>query len=412
MPRRAQGLTAAKVAKAKKGRFADGDGLYLLARAPDAKFWILRFVRAGKMREMGLGPATGKRAVSLVQARKKARDLWDKHKEGRDPLAERTSGRSAAHGDAANTVTFEQAACDYIAAHRAGWRNPVHAKQWESTLATYAFPKIGKVLVADIKTTHVVEVLKPIWYSRPETASRLRGRIEKILGQEKVLEHRTGENPARWKENIDTLLPKKSMVQRVEHHPAMPYKDIGDFMAKLRGDAGTTARALEFCILTATRTNEVVGARWDEIDLDEKLWTIPAKRMKGGREHKVPLSSRVLEILHEMKKHAGDYVFPGRYKDEPLSNMALLMLLRRMHDGVTTHGFRSTFRDWCAESTNFPNHVAEMALAHKVSNDVEAAYRRGDLLAKRFDLAEKWSEFCAQPSITGGKVLPIRGSAS
>jgi integrase len=417
MPRRAKGISAAKVMKAKPGRYGDGGGLYLLVRSETAKFWSFRYVRAGKMREIGLGPAAGRTAVTLADARKKARDLWDIHKAGGDPLTDQAVGRSAANAAAAKAVTFQQAALDFIEANRIGWRNAVHAGQWETTLATYAYPKIGSLCVSDIDTGHVVSVLQPIWNSKPETASRLRGRIEKILGREKALKHRDGANPAAWKENIDAILPRRSKVQRVKHHAAMPAKEVGDFMAKLRADPGTLARALEFCILTCTRTAETLGARWAEIDLDEKIWIIPAARIKGGREHRVALSSRAIAILKEMQRHRADsdLVFPGRSKGGSLSRMVLRVQLRRIQSrgSYTVHGFRSTFRDWVSDSTNFSSEVAELALAHIVSDETERAYRRGDALQKRFQLAEAWAEFCSRPSRKddAGKVVGIRGGS-
>jgi integrase len=416
MPRRAKGITAALVGKAKPGRYGDGNGLYLTVRGPQAKFWSLRYVKAGRMREIGLGAACGRGAVLLSEARSKARELFDLHKSGIDPLADRARGRSIARSLDARAVTFEQAAANFIEAHRASWRNPIHAKQWETTLRVYAYPIIGKMLVADIDVSAVTEVLTPIWNSKPETASRVRGRIESILGREKALGHREkgDENPAAWKDNLDAILPKRSKVARVRHHAAMKYDEVGAFMAKLRGDDDTIARALEFCVVTCARTSEVLGARWGEIDLNERLWIIPPERMKGGREHRVPLSNRAIEILKQMQAvRLNSFVFPGRGEDAGLSAMVLLMRLRRMgYQHATVHGFRSCFRDWASERTNIANEVSEMALAHAVSDKVEAAYRRGDLLEKRFDLAEKWSAFCAQPPINddSGNVVPMRGA--
>jgi integrase len=414
MPRRAKGLSAAKVSKAKPGRYGDGNGLYLLVRGPTAKFWSFRYVKAGRMREHGLGPATGKNAVSLAEARKRARDLHDIHREGRDPLAERAAGLGETRA-AAKGRTFEAAAEDYIATYRDSWRSGVHARQWSATLRTYAYPKIGRMLVSDIATAHVVDVLSPIWNTKPETASRVRSRIELILAREKAMGRRSGENPAAWKENLVAVLPKRSKVARVKHHAAMPAKEVGDFMAKLRADSSTIARALEFCVVTCTRTSETLGARWDEIDMGEKLWIIPGTRMKSGREHRVPLSARAIEILQEMQRHqSGDHVFGGiKNGIGPLSPMVLLMKLRRMgYADYAVHGFRSTFRDWVSDSTNFPGEVAEMALAHIVSDTTERAYRRGDALEKRYALAEAWSKFCSKPSITdSAKVVNIRGRA-
>jgi integrase len=422
MPRKAAGLSAAKVSKAKPGRYGDGGGLYLLVRGPAAKFWSFRYVKAGRMREVGLGPATGTNAITLADARRKARDLHDIHKAGRDPLAERAAGLSQVRAAAVKGRTFEAAAEEYIDTYRDSWRNAVHAKQWATTLKTYVFPKIGAMLVSDIETAHVVDVLSPIWTAKSETASRVRSRIELILAREKALGRRSGENPAAWKENLAAVLPKPSKVRRSKHHEAMPAKQIGDFMAKLRGDTTTIARALEFCIVTCTRTSEVLHARFDEIDLDwvdpetgkpRPLWVIPGSRMKAGREHRVALSTRAVEIVKEMEQYrVGDYLFGGRVRGGigPLSANVLLTRLRRMgYADYAVHGFRSSFRDWTSDSTNFPGEVAEMALAHVASDKTERAYRRGDALEKRYALAEAWSTFCSKPSIKdGAKIVNMR----
>ena len=304
----------------------------------------------------------------------------------------------------------------YIEAHRAGWRNAKHAAQWAATLASYAEPIIGTLPVRAVDTALVMKVLEqevrdapdgrpaPLWATRPETAARLRGRIESILDWARVRGYRDGENPARWRGHLDKLLPARAKVRKVEHHAALPYSELPDFMAALRAQDGIAARALEFAILTAARTGEVIGARWSEIDIGEKLWTIPPERMKAGKEHRVPLSVKAVTILNEMKPlaQASDgstdgsaFVFPGGKRGQPLSNMAFLMLLRRMKRGdLTTHGFRSSFRDWAAERTKFPSEVAEMALAHTVSNKVEQAYRRGDLFERRRRMMTVWSTFC------------------
>ena len=394
MPRKAKGLSAAKVQKARPGRYGDGGGLYLLVRSPEAKFWIFRCVRGRKMRELGLGPASGRTAVSLSDARKKARVLYDLHRDGRDPLAERAAGRAFQAAETAKAVTFAYAAERYIEAHRTGWRSPKHHQQWKNTIGTYAEPIIGSLSVRAIDTALILKVLEPIWTKKPETASRLRGRIELILDWARARGHRDGENPARWRGHLDHLLPARSKVRRVQHHAALPYAELPDFMAALRAQEGTVARALEFTILTAARTGEVMGASWKEINLAERLWIVPGERMKAGKEHRAPLSARAVEILKEMKQaHGHDpkaFVFAGRAPGRALSNMAFLMLLRRMDRGdLTAHGFRSSFRDWCAERTNFPNEVAAMALAHAVGNKVEAAYRRGDLFEKRRQLMDR-----------------------
>ena len=413
MPRQAKGISAAKVSKGRPGRYGDGGGLYLTIKSKTSKFWSFRYVRAGHMREIGLGAASGRQAVSLADARQKARELWDIHKAGRDPLAERRAGRAAVTAASVGKGrTFEQAAGDYIEVYRGAWRNPVTERQWQQSLSDYVFPIIGQFSVDTITTAHVATVLQPLWGEKTETASRIRGRIESVLGREKALGHRTGENPAAWEENLDQVLPRPNKAASVKHHAAMPAAELGDFMVQLRADGSTIARAVEFAILTCLRTKEVRGARWDEIDIDERVWTVPASRMKGGREHRVPLPARAIAILSEMKaRRAGDYVFPGRLKSaQPLSPMMLLVKLRQMQCPYTMHGFRSTFRDWVSDHTNFASEIAELALAHNVGDAVERAYRRGDGLTKRFNLAEKWAQFCSRPSSKGGsKVVSIRG---
>jgi integrase len=309
--------------------------------------------------------------------------------------------------------TFKQAAIEFLDLHRGAWRDGGRqAEQWEATLTDYIYPVIGDLSVDTITTAHVAAVLTPIWTAKQETASRVRGRIEQILGREKALKHRTGENPARWKENLDAVFPRRPpKAKSVQHHAAMPAKSIGDFMVMLRADDSVAARALEFTILTAARSGEVQGALWNEIDFDERLWIVPASRMKSGREHRVPLAPRAIEILRQMQaKRSGEFVFPGQRPGTKLAATSLREKMQRLGiTGLTVHGFRSTFRDWCGESTNFPSEVAELALAHFVGDETERSYRRGDQLAKRFALAEAWAEFCTRPSIKGaGKVVGIR----
>ncbi len=407
-------LTALKVEKTKApGMYADGGGLYLRLTEEGTKNWVLRYMLAGRPRWMGLGPLT---LFGLQEARAKALDARRLRHEGVDPIEARRAARQQVRLDAAKSLTFRECAASYIAAHKAGWHNAKHAAQWEATLATYAEPIIGALPVQAIDTALVTKVIEPIWAQKPETASRLRGRIEAVLDWAKVRGFRQGENPARWRGHLDNLLPARSKVRRVEHHAALPYAEIGAFNAALRQQEGTAARALEFAILTAARTGETIGATWGEIDLGGKVWTIPAGRMKAGREHRVPLSVRAGEIVANMRKLVGDEVspdaplFPSAKRGKPLSNMAFLMLLRRMNRGdVTAHGFRSTFRDWCAERTSFPSEVAEMALAHNVSDKVEAAYRRGDMFEKRRRLMEAWAEFCGTAQSTAqNNVAPLR----
>jgi integrase len=375
-----------------------------------AKSWLYRFSLQGKAREMGLGSLS---AVSLSEARIKAGECRRLREEGVDPIEARKVRREQAALDAAKSITFKEAAANYIASHRAGWRNEKHASQWENTLATYAEPVLGRVSIQAIDTTLVLKVLEPIWKTKPETASRLRGRIEAILDWAKVRGLRQGENPARWRGHLDHLLPARSKVRRVKHHAALSYAELPDFIAKLRAQEGVAARALEFTILTAARTGDTIGAVWYEVNTSDKVWTVPADRMKAGKEHRVPLSSRALAILregHDMQ--TSDYVFPGGKAGKPLSNMAMTEVLRRMgRRDITVHGFRSTFRDWAAERTNFPSEVVEMALAHAVGDKVEAAYRRGDLFEKRRRLMAEWASYCNTPSAVGrDKVIPMRGN--
>jgi integrase len=330
--------------------------------------------------------------------------------DGVDPIEARAAGRTLAKIEAAKTITFKACAAAYIAANRTGWRNAKHAAQWDATLASYVYPVFGALPVGAVDVGLVLKAIEPIWNAKPETASRVRGRVEAILDWAAARGHRTGENPARWRGHLENLLPKPAKVRRVEHHAALGYDDVAAFMTELRGQAGTAARALEFAILTAARTGEVIGARWAEIDLAERLWTIPAERMKGDREHRVPLSDAAIAVIEELRSAElqSEYVFPGGKEGRPLSNMAFLMLLRRMGKGeLTGHGFRSTFRDWAAERTNFPGEVAEMALAHAIGDKVEAAYRRGDLVRKRRQLMDAWARFCAAPAVSG-HVVPIK----
>ncbi|MDA8230753.1 MAG: integrase arm-type DNA-binding domain-containing protein [Magnetospirillum sp.] len=408
MARAEKRLTAVEVAKkTKPGMYPDGLGLYLRIGPTGAKSWIFRYRVAGGRREMGLGPVN---VVTLADARERAASARKMRLGGVDPLQEREATRQAERLESARALTFRQCAESYIAAHAAGWRNAKHAAQWPSTLKTYVYPLIGDLPVAEIDTALVLRALEPIWTTKTETASRLRGRIEAVLDWATARQYRAGENPARWKGHLDKLLPARAKVQRIVHHPALPYDDMGAFMADLRGQDGTAARALEFQILTATRTGEVIGATWSEIDIDRRIWIIPGERMKAGREHRIPLSGAAVDVLVRMMSiREGSYVFSGAKSGKHLSNMALLMTLRRMkRDDLTAHGFRSTFRDWCAERTAYPSEVAEMALAHTVADRVEAAYRRGDLMEKRARLMEDWAVFCGRVQRGGEAVIPMR----
>jgi integrase len=408
-------LTALKVEKAKEpGMYPDGGGLYLRVTPAGTKNWVLRFMLDRRPRWMGLGPLA---LYGLQEARAKALDARRKRHEGIDPIEARRAERAQQRLDEAKAITFKQCAEAYINAHRAGWRDGKHAGQWRATLSTYAYPIIGALSVQEVDTSLVLKVLEPIWATKPQTANRLRGRLENVLDFAKVRGYRSGENPARWRGHLAKLLPACSKVRQVKHHSALPYSELPDFLVALRGQNSIAARALEFTILTAARTGESIGATWDEIHWTDTVWIIPSRRMKGGKEHRVPLCERALTILREMKSaedtNASQFVFSGGKPGRPLSNMAFLMLLRRMGRGdLTVHGFRSSFRDWAAERTNFPSEVAEMALAHAVSNKVEAAYRRGDLFEKRRRLMQQWAAFCATApkGDANDKVVSFRGS--
>ena len=391
--------------------YNDGAGLYLQVSkrgAQVAKSWIYRFVLRDHERQMGLGSVN---ALSLAEARIKAAECRKLKLEGIDPIEARKARRAEAAREAAKAVTFAECAAKYIAAHRGGWRNPKHAAQWGSTLKTYAEPVIGAIAVQDVDTTLVMKILDPLWSKKSETAGRLRGRIEAVLDWATVRGYRHGDNPARWRGHLDKLLPARARVRKPQHHAALPYRTLPEFMATLREQEGIAPRALEFLILTATRTSEVIDTRPTEIA--DNIWTIPANRMKAGREHRVPLSARAIEIIKMMAaEHPEAFLFPGGKPGKPLSNMAMLALLERMkRKDLTVHGFRSTFRDWTAEQTDFPREVAEMALAHTIDDKVEAAYRRGDLFEKRRRLMNEWARFCTQePGVCSSAVVELRNA--
>jgi len=350
---------------------------------------------------MGLGPL---HTVSLAEAREHARGCRSTLLAGGDPLEIRKAEQLDGALERAKTITFDYCAAAYIDAHRGSWKNQKHAAQWESTIATYASPIIGELPVATVDTALVVKVLQPIWQEKTETATRVRSRIENILDWATVSKFRTGENPARWRGHLDHLLSDPSKAARVEHHAALPWQEIGNFMADVRQRDGVAARAVEFVILTAARSGEVRGATWSEIDLDSAIWTVPAERMKAGREHRVPLSTAAVSLLKSMPQ-VGDIVFPGQRHGRGLSDMSLTAVLRRMdRRDITVHGFRSTFRDWCAESVgnSFPREVCEHALAHSLPDKVEAAYRRGDLIEKRKVLMQVWADYCGKRPTTAG----------
>ncbi|MFP6559455.1 tyrosine-type recombinase/integrase [Paraburkholderia sp. B3] len=375
------------------GYYCDGGGLYLQVSPSGARSWVYRFRHEGRLREMGLG---GLRRVSLADARERAQGCRRQLGNGLDPVEERRRERAQRAAQRARTKTFDECTTAYIRANRAGWKNEKHVAQWESTLATYASPLIGSLPVRDIDTAHIVSVLEPIWEAKPETASRVRGRVEAVLDWAKAHRYRDDENPARWKGHLDKVLPARTKVRKVRHHAALPYAEVAAFMKVLRVQDGLAARALELAVLTAARTSEVIGARRGEFDLEAGMWTVPAERMKAQRAHRVPLSAASLDLVRRLLNDTDDeLLFPGGKKDRSLSNMAMLTVLRRMNcTGLTVHGFRSTFRDWAAECTTYPNEMAEMALAHTVDDKVEAAYRRGDMFQRRRQMMDDWATWC------------------
>lgn len=395
---------AVKAAKL-PGYYGDGAGLYLQVSPSGSKSWIFRFTLNGRSREMGFG---GYPDVLLARAREKRDESRALLADGVDPLEARRERARTEQAAAARAVTFRAEAEAYIEAHRSGWKNAKHADQWANTLETYAYPFIGKQLVSAIDTALIMKCLQPIWTTKTETASRVRGRIEAVLDYATALKHRTGDNPARWRGHLDNLLPAPTKVASTENHAALPYVRVGEFVQKLRAEQSLSARAVELIILTATRTGEAFLATWSEFDLDRATWTIPAERMKAGREHRVPLSRDAVKVLRKLAQlGTTGFVFPGAKEGRPLSNMAGLKLLDRMGYGdFTVHGFRSTFRDWAAEQTNFAREVAEMALAHTIKDAVEAAYRRGDLFVKRAKLMQAWADYCGRV-IDAGSVTPI-----
>ena len=400
-------LTARVVAAVEDaGYFGDGQGLYLQVTESGAKSWIQRFMLNGRARHMGLGSAD---VISLKEARERSRAARKLLLDGIDPIDARKAQRVAEAIERNRRITFAECARRYIAAHRAGWKNDKHAAQWTSTIDTYANPVIGDVPVADVDTELIFSVLNPIWQSKHVTADRLRARLERILDWATTSKYRQGENPARWKGHQKNLLP--AMDQLVKHHAALPYDELAGFMAALRAKGSTTARALEFTILTAARTSEVIGARPEEFDLEKAIWVVPAERMKKKKEHHVPISPRALQIVKEQLDAGNDYVFPGTGTGRGLSNMSMLNLVKRIGlTDLTVHGFRSTFRDWSAEQTAYPREVCELALAHFTGDATEAAYFRGKLMDKRRRLMAAWAKHCEAPK-GAATVSNIRGVA-
>lgn len=396
------------------GLYGDGNGLYLQVSDRNTKAWIFRFMIRGRARKMGLGDID---QVSLKDARKLAQAKRLLVVDGIDPIEDRNARKLAAvaerEAQKAKATTFRQCAEAYIKAHEAGWKSAKHGAQWMATLEAYAFPEIGSLPVGLVDRNHIMKILEPIWTTKTETASRVRGRIEKILDRAKAIGLRDGDNPARWVGHLDQLLPRKTQVSPVEHFAALPYKQLPAFMAKLRKRDGISARALEFTILNITRTSNTIGARWDQIDQKEKTWTIPGQALKGKKgkrrpDHVIPLSERALQILRDLPRD-GEFVFPGGKEGASLSNMAMAELLKEMGVDATVHGFRSTFKDWSTEQTSYANELTEMAMAHVVSNKVEAAYRRGDMREKRVRLMQDWASYCEGKPVSGDNVVALRG---
>ena len=388
------------------GKYSDGGGLYLQVSKSITKSWLFIYKRDGKKHELGLGSLD---ARSLAKARDEATKYRELLAEGIDPLTEKRKAKQDGELTKALTKTFKQCAEAYIDSKKHEWSSASHAKQWENTLRDHCYPIIGELSVAAIDHHLIMRCLEPIWLTKTVTANRVRGRIESILGWATVHGYRTGENPARWHGYLDNLLSKPSKVQSVKHHPALPYGEMHPFMEQLSHQDSTVARCLEFTILTAARTDEALGAVWSEIDFDAKIWTIPAERMKADKEHKVPLSDKCMSLLNKMNSlRLNDFIFPGRRNG--LSSNTMRKLLARMdRKDITVHGFRSSFRDWAAESTkHYPENVLDMCLAHTIKNQAEAAYRRGDLLEKRFIIMNDWAEYCYTERGAADNIVQLR----
>ena len=404
-------LTARKIATAKKpGYYGDGGGLYLQVSKYGTKSWVFRFMRNRRNRDMGLGSLD---TFSLKEARERARECRKLVTDGIDPIKARQAKRDEAAAKEAARVTFEEAAGRYISAHSSSWKNEKHRAQWASTLETYAYPVMGKLPVDAIDLPHVLKVLEPIWSKKPETASRVRGRIERVLAWATVRKYRKGDNPARWTGHLDEMLPSRQKLRKTKHHAALPFAELPAFMAALRARDFMSARALEFTILTAARTSEAIKAKWSEVDFKAGVWTVPGERMKAGKEHEVPLSKRALAILESVHREGTDdgFIFIGARSGAPLSNLAMLEMLRGMRGyGFTVHGFRSTFRDWAGDRTNYARDVIEHALAHRIKDKAEASYRRASALEKRRRLMEEWARYCNSP-VVAPEVVPLHAQA-
>jgi integrase len=394
-------LTPRAIAKAApNSRHGDGGGLWLQVDRHGSKSWIFRFTIAGKARAMGLGPC---HTVGLATARGLAREARLLLIRGIDPLDAKHDRRKRDARVRASRMTFRQCSDAYLEEHSKKWTNVRHVKQWQDSLES-ASSAFGPMDVSEIDTNAVVKFLQPRWSATPETASRVRGRIEQILNWAKARKFRDGENPAAWRGQLEHLLAAKPGI---EHHAALSYVDLPQFMDELRGRHSSAARALELCILTATRTSEVLGAQWSEIK--DGVWTVPAGRMKSRKEHRVPLSDRAISLIDSLPRTGSDLLFPGRDGDKPMNERALLIVAKSMRGGITTHGFRSSFSDWARERTNFARDVVEMALAHSIKDRTEAAYRRGDALPKRAHLMQLWADFCSSPAALSDNVVAIHG---
>jgi len=411
VPKKAKELSALEVSRlTQPGRYAVGvvDGLHLDVTGVGARSWVLRIMVGGKRCDMGLG---GFPAVTLAGARDAAREARAKVRAGIHPLEEARAAKSLLRSSQLAAMTFKECGQAYIQAHESGWRNAKHAQQWTNTLETYAYPHLGPMQVRGIALPHILAVLEPIWKTKTETASRLLGRLESVLDWATARGYREGLNPARWRGHLDKLLAKPGKIAKTEHHAALPVAAMGAFMADLRKQAGMGAKALEFTILTAARSGEVRGATLDEIDLDAATWIIPGERMKAGKEHRVPLCQEAVDLLKTLPRFAGSNLLFTAPRGGQLSDMTLTAVLRRMKVDAVPHGFRSTFRDWAAERTNYPRELAEMALAHTIGDKVEAAYRRGDMFEKRHRMMAEWAKFCATVANKGDVIPMNRGRA-
>lgn len=406
MPKLAKelGPLAVKALTAPGLHFVGGvQGLALHVTKTGARSWVLRIMVAGARREMGLGNFPG---VTLAMAHSKAREARELIGKGIDPIEHGRAARSALAAAAASALTFKQCAVAYMGAHESSWKSAKHGQQWRNSLDNYVYPAIGQLLVRDVALSHVLAVLEPIWLTKTETASRLRSRIELVLDWATARGYREGLNPARWRGHLDKLLAAPNKVAKVEHHPAVAVSDIGAFMVRLRAASGMGARALEFAILTAARSGEVRGATWAEIDTKAKAWVLPPARMKAGKEHRVPLSDAAVSLLRELPQGEPEDLIFTAPRGGTLSDATLAAVMRRMELKAVPHGFRSTFRDWAAERTNYPRDMAEMALAHAIDSKTEEAYRRGDMMEKRRRMMTEWAAFCAKPELSG-KVFPL-----